>query len=59
MPLVSLIARAQTQAKLFLACEITAIRFEERLLELGFYNVEFNPPAAALDGVRYNLGEAK
>lgn len=49
------IKQALASAEDFASCESTALEFELSLLDLGFYNIEFYPPAAAFDGIRYDL----
>jgi hypothetical protein len=51
----ALLSQAVGLARQFHEARLTALQFEEGLLALGFYNVEFSPPAAAFDGVRYDL----
>lgn len=55
MTLTERFEKARKLASLFSLTLSTALEFERGLVELGFYNVEFSPPAATFDGVRYPL----
>lgn len=50
---------ARRLSERFLMGALSALEFECALLEAGFYNIEFNPPTAVFDGVRYPLMEMK
>jgi len=53
--MLSQIRRGEAVARRFLAGEITALELEEALLAQGFHSVQFNPPSAIWEGVRYPL----